>query len=241
MLKTEEEFDKFVSIFGGTKISDIVGSSPNFDNADYLFDDFNVIAELKCLEEDKIKDKRIQEKASALYNDILKQGKAPVVVFGTAQLSTEGFSDEFKEQIANLYKKPIQKRVIKANKQIRETKRKLKKDNHTGLLILVNDNNTALDPSHIMWVLAKIFQGKNYSSIEDILFFTVNLKSEHPSINKDLLVWVPIRRPGFDGCNDEFLEKLQVGWFSYLESRKGESIPTIYSDSKALMDNIKNI
>ena len=241
ILKTEEEFDKFVQLFGGKKITDIVGSSPNFENADYLFDEFNVIAELKCLEEDQINSKSITEKVSKIYAECLEQGKSPVVIFGTRRFTTNNFPESFKEKIANLYKTPIQKRILKANNQIKATKLKLNRENHTGLLLLVNDNNTALDPSHIMWTLSKIFQRNNYSSITDIVFFTINLKSEHPSINKDLLLWIPVKRSGFSGCSDEFLSKLCEGWFAYLESITGESIPKIEFSNSEQIEHITNI
>lgn len=240
-LKTEEEFDTFVRLFGGEKVSDIVGASPDFENADYLFDKFNVIAELKCLEEDKIKSENLTKKASAIYMECFEQSKAPVIVFGTRIITTENFPEAYTEKIANLYKNPIQKRIVKANKQIKETKKRLNRENHTGLLLLVNDNNTALDPSHILWILNKIFQGNNYSSINDIVFFTVNLKSEHPDIDKDLMLWIPIGRPGFNTCGDEFIFKLHDGWISYLESITGQAIPKNESIDPEKIEQISNI
>lgn len=81
MINTEEEFNDCVKSVGGIKVSDLVGSSPGFSNADYLFNEYNVIAELKCLEEDKIKDKNIRDKASEIYRRCLNKNKAPVLVY----------------------------------------------------------------------------------------------------------------------------------------------------------------
>jgi hypothetical protein len=110
MIEVEKAFDVVVGEIGGGRVSDRVGPSPPFDNADYVFDRCKVIVELKCLEEDKIKDAGMIEKASALYARELQSGRAPVVVFGQVRMTTEGFSDEFARQIFGLYQKPIQKR-----------------------------------------------------------------------------------------------------------------------------------
>ncbi len=50
-LHVEQTFDAFVAELGGKKISDLIENKAQIPlNADYLFDDQNVIAELKTLE-----------------------------------------------------------------------------------------------------------------------------------------------------------------------------------------------
>ena len=50
-LPIEQSFDRFVERFGGTKISDLISDQANMPlNADYIFRDHNVVAELKTLE-----------------------------------------------------------------------------------------------------------------------------------------------------------------------------------------------
>jgi hypothetical protein len=41
-LPVEATWDEFVSSAGGQRISDIISKSPEFDNADYLFQDFKL-------------------------------------------------------------------------------------------------------------------------------------------------------------------------------------------------------
>ncbi len=61
-LPTEETFDQFVKQFGGQKISDLLSNSPSFKNADYLFREQNVIAELKNFQTDFGNQENFKEK-----------------------------------------------------------------------------------------------------------------------------------------------------------------------------------
>jgi hypothetical protein len=48
----EALFDEFVVSAGGELVKTLIGNSPNFDNADYLFRNYRVVLELKALQED---------------------------------------------------------------------------------------------------------------------------------------------------------------------------------------------
>lgn len=52
-MEIAREFDALVKATGGKIIAEIVGKSPRFDNADYIFPEEKIVAELKCLREDK--------------------------------------------------------------------------------------------------------------------------------------------------------------------------------------------
>jgi hypothetical protein len=241
MIAIEKEFDDCVKKMGGEKISEIVGPSPKFLNADYMFGEYDVIAELKCLQGDKIKDDRLRDKASKIYERYLRQGKAPVVVFGTRRITTEGFPDEFRREIGELYRQPIHTVIKKANQQIRETKEHLEKESSHGLLILANDGHTALDPSHAMWILHETFTRYSFSSIDSIIYFTVNLKAEHPGIDKDILVWIPSHRSPENKCPEQLLNRLQKNWFDHVGNITGEVIEEIQASDQSVINEITNI
>lgn len=46
-LAVEATWDEFVQSVGGQRISELLPKSPNFDNADYLFEPEGIVAELK--------------------------------------------------------------------------------------------------------------------------------------------------------------------------------------------------
>jgi len=55
-IEIEREFDQVVKASGGQIVRDLLSKSPRFDNADYVFHDQKIVAELKCLREDKAND-----------------------------------------------------------------------------------------------------------------------------------------------------------------------------------------
>jgi hypothetical protein len=63
----EKEFDACVESIGGIKVSNMFEQPPQFDNADYLFSKHNVIAELKCLKDDKSADENTQKNLKEFY------------------------------------------------------------------------------------------------------------------------------------------------------------------------------
>ena len=239
-IAVETELDQCIAEIGGVRVSDLVGQSPNFSAADYMFDEDEVVVELKCLEENKIDDEAITEKASLLYAEALRDGTAPVVAFGTVRLTTDGFPESFVRKLAELYRRPIQGVIKKANKQIRQTKQHLNRPRHKGLLLLVNDGHQALDPSHVMWLLHETFRRNSYSSINSVVFFTVNLLAKKPDIDRDLLVWIPANIPDRDPCPSALLKRLQESWIRRMSQKTGMHIPTIEISGSAALESIKN-
>ena len=142
----EDELAAALAPLGCVRVTDLLGRSPGHENADFFLDAADVVAELKCLDEDKIKDDRITEKASNLYLEELRSGRAPDIVFGEAQMTTGGYSAEFTSKISGLYRVPIERQVRKADRQIGKTKAALGRSAATGLLLIANNNHTALDP-----------------------------------------------------------------------------------------------
>lgn len=163
------------------------------------------------------------------------------MIFGTRRITTEGFPEEFKREIAELYRLPIHNVIKKANQQIRETKDHFKKENSHGLLIIANDGHTALDPSLAMWILSETFKRYSFSSIHSVLYFTANLKAEHPDINKDILVWIPSHRSLENKCPEQLLNHLQRKWFAHAGNLTGKAIEVIQASDQSIINKITNI
>ena len=230
----EKKFNAFVEEFGGELVSRLVGSSPGFDNADYLFDRYRVIAELKTLDEDKLLDPRFIDKTSRLYEEAHRNGGTQVVVFGTVRMSASEFTPECQERLMKLCEQPIRDAVKKANRQIRQTKEHLKRADYKGVLIVVNENNTALAPIIAVELLHRILARPHYSSIDNAVFFTVNLRATHVSKGGDFMTWVSILRyPEDDEAFERFESALRNSWHEYL-ARKLGVFPVIRADDEFL-------
>lgn len=212
----------------------MVGRSPNFNNADYLFDEFGIVAELKILSLDQMHRPVIKDKMTKIYREASATGQTDAIVYGEAMVASGSFSPEYARKIGEVYRAPIQRLVQKANKQIRQTKTHLNLKDYSGLLILVNDNHGALEPQHVDWVLQGTLCNLNYSSIDSVLYFTANLKARHPELDTDFLVWVEIHRAELRPCDDRFLITLRNEWFRRMNELTSERIPAFRLKPEAM-------
>lgn len=208
----EDELASAIESIGGKRVTAILGRAPGHKNADFVFPTTAVIAELKCLDEDKMVDQRIVEKASHLYIEELQSGRAPLVAFGTVRMTTEGFSETYKEKIGDLYRVPIERLVRDANRQIEQTSRALNMDQSKGLFLLANNNHTALDPQHASLIVNQILRQDKYDNINAAVVFSGNLGATLPDSPNRVDYWIEIQRTGIRPVDSEFLSSLRENW-----------------------------
>jgi hypothetical protein len=218
----EAELAIAIEPIGGVRVTAVLGKKLGHKNADFLFPSSGVIAELKCLDEDKIADERIIEKASSLYMQELHSGRAPVVAFGTVQMTTEDFSEEYKQRIGNLYRVPIERLARDANQQIEETAKALKATKPVGLFLLANNNHTALDPQHAWYLVNQILMQDKYPRINTAVVFSGNLAAALPNAPNRMDYWIEIQRPNMPALEAAFLNSLREAWHARLATILGQ-------------------
>lgn len=74
-IDVEQQLSQCVQAIGDRLVPDLVGLSPSFDNADYLFDEFDVVAELKILAVDQMHEPR-NERFNPLGSAAIVDGRA---------------------------------------------------------------------------------------------------------------------------------------------------------------------
>lgn len=237
LINIEKEFDKFVPDVGGQRVDEIVGPSPNFSNADYLFDKDGIIAELKCLQDNKLNDKELNKKIVKICQKWRNRGYNIKITKNGWRATVSNLPQECSKEILRLYAKPIKKRIDKANKQIKDTKTKLNKENYKGVLLIANDGNLAVDPEHMYHILSRSMMN-THSGINAVIFFTVNYPGKAKLTNLDTLVWAGLNRPNLEPVNEEFFLKLQAGWSRHLEKLTKTVIPAVLLNSE---DDLKDI
>ena len=219
----EAELSIAFELVGGKRVASLLGENPGHKNADFIFPLKHVIAELKCLDEDKITDDRIIEKASGLYLQELQSGKAPVVNFGTTEMTTQNFSEEFKRKISELYRVPIERLVRNADRQIEQTAEAFKDDRSQGLFLLASNGHTALDPQHAWYLVNKILVQSSYPNINAAVVFSGNLAAALPGSQGRIDYWIEIQRPNFPPVEPAFLRSLRDAWHAHLARILGQS------------------
>jgi hypothetical protein len=245
-IPVEKTFDEFVHGFGGSKVLDLLaqredlkGSPPV--NADYLFPAYNVIAELKCLEEDTYSPDEFKEVFRSLMDDWQQRGVLPWHLFGgPIVVQSRDLPLVCQLELEKLISGTLRNVIKKANKQIRVTKETLNLRDAQGLLLLVSDGNYFLRPEQIFPLLGRILR-EHYSNISSVVYFTVNSMVDMTNLDRDGLVWIQSIRANTEPVSSEFLDELREGWFQFLSQTLGIDIPEYIIDDDSLVEAMRFI
>lgn len=215
-LPTEETFDRFVKNFGGKKISDFLPGNPSFQNADYLFQDDGVIAELKTLKKDFGTTDDFRNKYFELTKKYILDGR---ISFG-AIFRPEERPQEFFSEFIRLFRPPISRILKKANSQLKETKKALNLPNAVGIMVLANDDFVSLEPQFITALISEILV-HSYSSIDAFVYLTLNHYVDIPDNNYANLLWIPAYSQKAPNWLQDFINRVGNEWFNFLEAEIG--------------------
>lgn len=210
---------------GGVHVSSLVGGSPSFDNADFLFEGDRVIAELKCLDDDLINEPHLIAKASEIHLQELKRtGRGPVV-FGDQLVDTRGRSEEFVKGIRDLYYEPLKRCLKKASKQIKATAEHFGMQDYSGLAVIANNNHTAIDPWHALELIKEAFRRERLSGINSVLYLSAGLGIEVVGESRQFDIMLEYRSPHRPELGRQFLLRFQQVWMGALASHMGIKPP----------------
>lgn len=238
-INVEKMFGTFVKSFDGTLVSEVVGNSPQFANADYLFRQQGVVAELKCMTKDVLADAAYQDEIGQAVERWIGTGKIPNFL-GKARIQTAALPADCQREFFQILRKPVHGAIEKANRQIRETKANLNLPDAKGLLLLANDGCWSIETEAMLY-LADISLGNRFTSINSVVYFTVNMPARMPGVDRDVLVWVPAARKDVRPVDKDFLGQLQKGWSAYHESLLGQHIPTIEIEEQQRIHELRFI
>ena len=126
---------------------------------------------------------------NALYEEWMRKGLVGVV-WGTVEINSATLPIECQRELYSFIKKPIERSIKKANKQIKQTKADFNLRHASGLLFLANDGNYSLESAHLIDIACKILSNQ-YSGIDGFVYLTVNMRAMKPGYERDVNVWVP--------------------------------------------------
>jgi len=229
-IKIEATFDSFVRSIGGVVLKDQVGCSPTFENADYIFHAQRIVAELKCLEDNKLDDPVYMGKIDALWQKWRKFG----LVKGDTpeRILLNELPQQCARELVSVASRPLQRIIEKANRQIRQTKETLNLPSYKGLLLLANDGNYANPPPTLNQLIGGVLS-KGFTSIDCYVLFTVNVTAQVPGIDIPCTLWMPSFRSEADSISPDVMASLRDDWTLFQEQitgqkrkRFGDVIPT---------------
>jgi hypothetical protein len=196
----EEFVSRFILTANGQTVVDYLKYTPDFENADFIFKDENVLIELKCLEKDIFSDEDF-ERNEALLEKWFSEGilnKADII---PVILGRKPIPQECLLEILKLSRRTFQKVIEKANKQLRITKEKIGNVETQKVLMICNDGNYFFDNATLISLLFNIVATRKEIDIDCVIYFTVNQSSRISNSELDWAVWVP-------AYNDEAREGL---------------------------------
>lgn len=198
----EPHWQEFIVQAGGELVAPLI-TRQGVKNADFLFREHRVVAELKILETEFLENENIAAKVTQAF---------------AAQEADKSYPLE--RELERIFKAPLQRIINKANRQIKETKRELGLTGWRGVLIVVNDGFRGLPPGQVMGLCASILNGKSYSSCDAFIYQTNHLV-ELPDDPYAVFLWAPLYHPKADEDLSDFVNDLGRAWRRYAEAVDG--------------------
>jgi hypothetical protein len=217
-IKVEESWRAFVRQFGGTVVEDILPQPRNFENADFLFSEASVVAELKEIETEFSRSSAFRSGYSTLMQRVVSEDSSwRPSLFGGDGSYPRWFMPEF----VRLFRPPLSRILKKANRQLRETKAYFKVQSATGVLLLVNDGFRSIAPNLIRAQTSELLL-HSFTSIDCCVLLTVNRYVEVVGSDQPKILWVPTYSDRAPNELVEFIDELGRRWCDYFEEMVGQ-------------------
>ncbi len=213
----EEAFGTIVRKCNGQLVSDIVGQSPPFANADYVFYHDKTVAELKCLEEDKSDDPATKQRLGNLW--IKWREKGFVSGPNPPVIDSRTLPPLCQNEMCRVMGEPIKRCIQKANAQIRATKSALDLRDYSGLLLLANNGNLIFEMPvmiHLIYLTIK----DHFHEIDNIAFFSGNMVSFVAGVQRPARFWIGLQRDDTVPLN-QLTARLSREWVIHYDSITG--------------------
>jgi hypothetical protein len=215
-------FHDFVTDFGG----EVLPEAPDGHTADYLFPKHNIIAELKSLTVDQTEDMN-QKLTPAVMEWIKKSGRKPVGVVGGDKYVVEikDMPPEIQDVWLKWLKAPADILIRDANRQIRDTKERLRLLSAKGLILIANEANVYHNhPEDYKRLIVEILRKRTpqgdlrFPHIHAAVYFSVK---DVKSRDQGMYFWANLQMrqtPDEDMTPmAEFQKELQQAWYRYIE------------------------
>jgi len=180
---------KFIHSIDGKLVTEYINYTPDFENADYFLEEKNIVIELKCLEKDLFSEEDL-ERNERLIDKWLQEKiitKADIIAIF---LRKKQIPEKCLQEMFQLARRTLQKIIEKANKQLRETKKKIGNNETQKILMVCNDGNYLFNHNIIFPLICDIIASRNDIDINSTIYFTVNQSSLLPNSNLDWSVWM---------------------------------------------------
>jgi hypothetical protein len=221
MTTFEKEFTKYIAnnYPCAEVVAGCLNGSPGFQNADYFFNNRNIIMELKCLEEERY------FVLHETFQRLLDKKEIPLFQKGmTVGEVLKGHPKEavIKDDILNRISASLEGALEKANRQIRETKKNFNLTDAEGVALLINIDNTILEPQIAVQQIHRLILKKGidreyrYEELSMIIYVSHVHYQAEPGGRAMMPFFVTIRKDDLSELEKTFLEEFKNKWSEFM-------------------------
>ncbi len=229
----EPVFNDFVKHFGG----EVLPPSSEGKTADYLFREQNIVAELKCLMEDRTA--RVNAEVTKIVQQWYRKHRKLPSGFDGKSLPIATAPEEIQDAWLKVLAAPVEDLIKKANRQIRETKKRFDLPAAKGVALIFNERNLLHSrPEDYKLLLAKILRKRTegleirFPHIQGVVYFSFDTVKT-PSEGMNFWAAIQLQHHPSEDLRDvaQFQEDLQQGWYQDLQKRTGTVVRQFTRDS----------
>lgn len=187
----DKEFGVVVKKCGGVVLDEILPKVRDFQNADYIFHESKVIAELKRLDEDKSEDPAMKKKLGELWTSWCERG----LVHGPTPplIDSKKVPTQCQHEMMRTMGESIRRRIKKANAQIKATKAAMNHPDYRGMLFLANDGNFIMEFPALIHLVYLATQN-DFHELDSVALFSGNIVSWVEGIPHPTKMWFTLHR-----------------------------------------------
>lgn len=234
--KFESVFRRFVEDFGGEIVPEAEDGQPS---ADYVFRQYRVVAELKCLVVDRTADilnklrEIIEQRRAGAGSQAQQPGPDDILLpftSGDGEKLSIPFDESFQRAWQKVLLAPIENMIRGANKQIRATKERLSDPSAHGVVLIFNESDPlhAASPQHFARLVGEVIQKphsgeRRFPHIQGMVYFSFRtIETFDEQTQKYMSIWLPAQVRG-DTVREvkRFQYDLGLGWRQYVERMSG--------------------
>jgi hypothetical protein len=202
----EVHWNRFVLTVGGELVGPHI-KSQGVKNADYIFPAAKVIAELKILQTEFAHTKETLQKVDVLIE------RYPGV-------NPDDATKPLRRELLLLLRKPLQRIINNANRQIKETKQELGLADWSGVIICVNDGFRAAPLVLVLGLIAHVLSRTSYTNTDALIYQTSHYIELTESPYAQLL-WHPTYSTNASDSLVEFVNDLGRRWSRFANAEDG--------------------
>lgn len=215
-IDTETVFTEFVRTFrGGMTVEEYLGKIPqNTLNADFVWPDENVIAELKCMSIDPEDDRN--KRLERIGKSFGKLGYTAQDAYRIL-IKKEPVPQDLQDEFIRLEGRSIRDAIKKSNKQLEQTKILLDMPDAHTITFVANDIDMSTPLAVILKSIASTYNGLRNNNIEYLIYFTPNVFYELPDDpGTSTSLWFPLSLVTPSPIED-FMSELRDSWLLYYQ------------------------